>query len=98
VVHRQVRVAPGFFDQLDAQLCSERGPKGEPSATDFIALELPTIIETFAERFTELPEVVPGVPAGRMLIAPGVLVHAVVVYGLLSDDDVIDLIGVTIDP
>ncbi len=97
MTHRQVRVTPGFFEQLDAQLPGERGPHGEPSATDFIAIELPTIIEQFAEHFDVLPEVVPGIEAARMLITPGVLVDVVVVYGLLASDGVIDLIGMAID-
>jgi hypothetical protein len=97
VTHRQVRVTPGFFEQLDAQLAGERGPQGEPSATDFIAIELPTIIEQFAERFDDLPEVIVGLESARMLIAPGVLVDVVVVYGLLASDGVIDLIGMAID-
>jgi hypothetical protein len=97
VTHRQVRVTPGFFEQLDAQLPGERSPRGEPSATDFIAIELPTIIEHFAEHFDDLPEVVPGIEAARMLITPGVLVDVVVVYGLLTSGGVIDLIGMAID-
>ena len=95
---RRVRVTAGFFDQLDSQLGADRGPHGEPSATDFVALELPAIIDRFAEGFDDLPEIEPGVGSARMLIAAGVLVGAVVVYGLLADDDVIDLIGVSIDP
>lgn len=97
MTRRQVRVTQAFFDQLDSQLGPERGPNGEPSATDFIALQLPAIIERFATDFDELPEIVPGVPAGRMLIAPGVLVLVVAVFGLLTDDDTIDLTGITID-
>ena len=33
---RVVRVSQAFFDQLDEQLPPERGPEGEPSATDFV--------------------------------------------------------------
>lgn len=32
-----------------------------------------------------------------MLIAPGLLVRAFVVYGLLADDGFVDLIGIAID-
>lgn len=97
MTRRQVRVTAGFFDQLDAQLPAERGPQGEPSATDFVAVVLPTIIDRFAEQFDDLPELMPGVAATRMFIGPGVLVHAIAVYGLLSDDDVIDLVAIAID-
>jgi hypothetical protein len=97
VARRQVRVTAGFFDQLDAQLPAERGPQGEPSVTDFIAVVLPTIIDRFAEQFDDLPELVAGVTATRMFIGPGVLVRAIAVYGLLSDDDVVDLVGIAIN-
>lgn len=38
-VRREVRVTEQFFEDLDRQLGDERGPTGEPSATDF--LEMP---------------------------------------------------------
>jgi len=74
---RVVRVTDSFFDQLDTYFGSERGPNGEPSATDFIVLELPAIVERFATDFDGLPEIVERVPAGRTLITSGVLVRAV---------------------
>jgi hypothetical protein len=66
--------------------------------SDFIVLELPPIVERFAVDFDGLPEIVEGVPAGRMLITSGVLVRAVAVFGLATSDTTIDLIGVTIEP
>jgi len=45
---REVRVAESLFDELDLQLGSERGPNGEPSATDFLVVDLPTVVEAFA--------------------------------------------------
>lgn len=45
---RIVRVSPAFFDQLDDQLRSQRGPGGEPSASDFVVMELPGIVELVA--------------------------------------------------
>jgi hypothetical protein len=96
VARRQVRVTAGFFEQLDAHLPAERGPQGEPSVTDFIAVVLPTIIDRFAEQFDDLPELVAGVTATRMFIGPGVLVRAIAVYGVLGDDDVVDLVGIAI--
>jgi len=35
---RSVRVDRAFFDDLDRQLGSDRGPNGEPSSTDFIVI------------------------------------------------------------
>jgi hypothetical protein len=49
----------------------DRGCNGEPSASDFIVLELPTIVDRFATDFEGLPEIVEGVPAGPMLITSG---------------------------
>jgi hypothetical protein len=48
-VRRQVRVDPVLFDELDALLGSSRGPNGEPSSTDFVTMDLPTIVDEFAE-------------------------------------------------
>lgn len=95
---RTVRVSPAAFDQLDDQLPQERGPAGQPSVGDFIVLELPAVIERFATGFDDLPEVIEGTPSGRMLIAPGLLVSAYVVYGMLLDDETIEIVGVSIDP
>ena len=54
----------------------ERGPTGEPSATDFIVTDLPPIVEQFAVAFNDLPEAMAGLPAIRMLIGTGALVRA----------------------
>ena len=94
---RIVRVTDAFFEQVDDALGLDRGPNGEPSATDSIVLELPSIVERFATDFEGLPEIVEGVPAGRMLITSGVPVRAVAVFGLATSDTTIDLIGVTIE-
>lgn len=81
------RVVPGLdriFDQLDGQRSANRGSAGEPSATDFLVIDLPAIVERFATDFEALPEVVEGVSAARgVLVATGRLVRAVAVYGLL---------------
>lgn len=95
---RTVRVTDAFFDQLDTYFRPDRGPQGEPSATDFIVLELPAIVERFATGFDELPEIVEGLPVGRMLITSGVLVRAVAVFGLATTGTTIDLIGLAIEP
>lgn len=94
---RVVRVTNAFFDQLDQQLAAERGRAGEPSATDFLVLDLPPIVERFATGFDGLPEIIEGVSQARVLVAAGRLVRAVAVYGLLSTDGGIDLIGVELD-
>jgi len=45
----------------------------------------------------ELPEVIEGIPQARMLLGTGRLVRAFVVYGLLTVDGSVDLIGVELD-
>lgn len=97
MTRRTVRTSQAFFDQLDGQLGTSRGPNGEPTATDFLVVELPAIVEAFATRFDELPEAVEGVPHARMAIGTGALVSAFAVYGLLMADDSVELIGVEID-
>lgn len=94
---RRVRVTEAFFDQLDALLGEERGPNGEPTATDFIAMEVPNIVERFATGFDDMLELAEELPGGRVLITPGYLVRAMAVYGLLMTDGSIDVIGITID-
>lgn len=94
---RLVRATEAFFDHLDDQLGSERGSNGEPSATDFLVFDFPNVVEQFATNFDRLPEVVQGVSASRMLLTSGLLVRAMVVYGLLLDDESIDLIGIELD-
>jgi hypothetical protein len=60
-------------------------------------LELPPVIERFATDFEDLPELVEGVPPGRVLVAPGLLVRAFAVYGLLVADGSIELVGLTVE-
>ncbi len=93
---REVRVAQAFFDQLDGQLGHERGPDGEPSATDFLVVDLPGIVDNIGAEFDTLPEAVGGVGAARLHIGAGALVRAVAVTAILIDD-VIELIGIEID-
>jgi hypothetical protein len=97
VTRRIVRASPAFFVDLDRQLGPDRGPNGEPSATDFLVIELPAVVERFATEFEALPEAVEGVTEARMVIGIGRLVRAFAVYGLLMSDDSVELIGIEID-
>ena len=94
---RVVRVSPSFFEQLDRQLGPDRSPTGAPSATDFLVVDLPEVIERFATAFGEMPEAVEGVPQARVLVNTGRTVRAFAVYGLLMDDGSVELIGVELD-
>src|SRR5262245_50239526 len=48
---RIVRATTSFFKDLDRQLPSERGPKGEPSTNDFQVFELLRIVDRVATHF-----------------------------------------------
>lgn len=56
---RPVKVDERFRELLDQQLPAERGPHGEPSATDFLLVDRPPIAERFATAFDELMTPIP---------------------------------------
>ena len=94
---RSVRVTDRFFEALDSQLGPDRSPEGAPSATDFLVLELPPVVERFATDFDGLPEVITGFAAARVLIASGILVRGMVVYGIFVDNQTIELVDIDLD-
>ncbi len=94
---RPVRVDQAFFDDLDLQLGSNRGPNGEPSSTDFIVIDLPTIVDEFADNFDALPIAYPDRPDYRILVVGGTLAAASVVIGQLVADGSIVLLGIELD-
>ena len=94
---RTVRATASFFDDLDRQLRSERGPHGEPSTGDFQVFELLRIVERFATGFDDLPELIPGRTDYRILITTGTLVAALSVIGQLAQDGAIELVQLDID-
>ena len=89
---RTVRVDQAFFDDLDRHLGSDRGPNGEPSGTDFIVIDLPTVVDEFAENFDSLPIAYPDRPDYGVLVVGGTLVAASVVVGQLVADGSIVLL------
>lgn len=97
MTRRTVRVDQQFFSDLDAQLRDSRGPNGEPSASDFLLLDLPTIADVFAESFDDLPAMFDGRADYRYLVTTGSLVVAAVVVGQLVADGTIVLVGIEID-
>lgn len=97
MTRRVVRVDSQFFADLDAQLGDARGPNGEPSSSDFLLLDLPTIADVFGETFDELPAMFEGRTDYRYLVATGSLVRAAVVVGQLAADGAIVLVGIDID-
>ena len=94
---RPVFVGGSFLDDLDRQLSADRGPAGEPSAADFLAIEMPDIVRTFAHEFDDLPMVVPDRPDHRVLIGGGSLVRGFAVTGQLRLDGSVELLELEID-
>jgi hypothetical protein len=66
--HRTARVDQAFFDGLDPQLGGDRGPNREPSSTDFLVIDLPTVVDEFAESFDTLPIAYAGRGDYRVLV------------------------------
>lgn len=96
-VRPNVSVDAQFFSELDSQLGESRGPNGEPSSSDFLLVELPTLSEVFAERFEELPALYPDRGDYRYLTAAGLLVPAATITAQLVPDGSVILFGVDID-
>ncbi len=94
---RPVRATLSFFADLDRQLGAERGPRGEPSTNDFQSVELLPIVEIFATRFDDLPELIPGRTDYRVLITTGVLVQGLTAVGQLATDGAVELVSLEID-
>ena len=94
---RTVRATANFFADVDRQFPSERGPRGEPSANDFEVFELLRIVETFATRFDDLPQLIPGRHDYRILISQGMLVPRFAVVGQLAPDGAVELIQLDVD-
>lgn len=97
MTRRTVRVDAQFFTELDAQLPEARGPHGEPSASDFLVIDLPTISAAFAEDFDSFPLLYPDRDDYRYLVTTGRLVRAATVVGQLVADNSIVLFGIDID-
>lgn len=94
---RTVRATARFFEDLDRQLPSERGPSGEPSTNDFQVFELLRIVERFAVGFDDLPRLIADRDDYRILITAGVLVPRFSVVGQLAPDGAVELVQLDID-
>jgi hypothetical protein len=94
---RTVRTTSQFFEDLDRQLPSERGPHGEPSAHDFQVYELLRVVDQFALEFDSMAELIPGRPDYRIFIAAGLLVPRFAVIGQLASDGAVELVRLRLD-
>jgi hypothetical protein len=93
---RTVRTTLQFFEDLDRQLPAER-TDDTPSRSDFQAYDLLEIVEAFATRFEDLPELISGRPHYRVLITHGRVVPAISVIGQLAPDGAVELVGIDLD-
>ena len=82
---------------LDDQLGDERGPTGEPSTADVLTYELPSIVETFAERFDELPTLIDGRDDYRYAIETGMLFRTALVIGQLTSDGTVVILDIQLE-
>lgn len=71
---RRVTFHDAFFERLDELLPAERPGDGTPSRSDFMAFELPPLVDLLAAEFERMTTIVPDVPGVRVLVASGVLV------------------------
>lgn len=94
---RIVRVDRALFDDIDRQLGPTRDGDGGPSASDFVAFELPTIVEEFATRFDDLPTAYVGRDDYRVLVSSGTLVRAALVIGQRRSDDSVVLLAAELE-
>lgn len=92
-----VRVNASFFEDLDRQLSSERGPNGEPSRIDFETVELVPIIDEFATGFLKLPTLISGRSDYRILIRTGMLFKGISVTAQQVRDGAVELLNLEID-
>ena len=95
---RQTRVTDQFFDRLDELLPSERTAAGAPSATDFVAYDLPPVLDELAGRYEDVTlPVDESSGAVRVFIGVGALVQRFAVYTELVTDDVIEVFWLDVD-
>jgi hypothetical protein len=92
-----VRFTSDFFHDLEHQLAATRGPLGQPSRTDFLEYELPSIREIFSTRFDELAPAIPGRNDYRGLITSGSVVRAYSVVGQLIHDGTIEILQLDLE-
>lgn len=64
---------------------------------DFQVFELLRVIDHFATRFDDLPELIPGHADYRILISSGILVARFAVVGQLAPDGAVELVQLDLD-
>lgn len=95
VLNRQVRFTEQFFDRLDELLPSERGPDGEPSITDFLLFDLPSVSDRLRSNYFE-NTLQTGEPEVRVYIGAGMLVARFAIFVAL-EGEVVEAFWLSID-
>jgi len=89
---RPIRVHPLFFETLDELLPEARGADGTPSASDFLRIDLPPILDALAADFEGCTTPDPGLSKARAYTTWGVVVGPVAVYAEVSDDGAVEVL------
>jgi hypothetical protein len=80
---------------LSSAMVGDRGASRR--VTDFLVIDLPTIVDEFAEDFESIPALFPEREDYRILVTSGRLVAASSVIGQLVDVDTVVLLGIDLD-
>jgi hypothetical protein len=98
MTRRVVRFSELFFASLDEQLPAERPGDGQPSVSDFLVFDVPTLFDRLAEDFEGCTTSVPPGHKVRAYIGGGVLVSYFVAYAIIRSDDVVEVVDIEIEP
>ena len=97
MTRREVRVTDQFFDRLDDLLPSERSVDGQPSTTDSLPHEIPSVIELLASNFEQVTIPVVSGSDVRALITAGVFGEVLAFYVVLAADGWVEVRYLDID-
>jgi hypothetical protein len=98
VIRRVVRFSDQFFASLDEQLSTDRPGDGQPSVTDFLAFEVPTLRDRLAEDLEGCTTTVPPGHQVRAYVGSGVLVTFFIALVVVRADNVVEVVDIEIEP
>lgn len=93
---RAVRATTSFFDDLDRQIPSERGPPVNPQPMTSRSSKLIRIVDRFATGLDDLPELIPGRSDYRILISAEMIVALFAVVGQVAHYGAVELVQLDI--
>lgn len=98
MVQRRVRRSPQFIAEAQALVPPGGSPDGKTSFEEFAAGPLRAVETLFRRRWEDQPEAIEGTGIRYALTHDVPLFPALVVYGVLVEGDIIELVSVIIDP